>query len=61
MIAGVRARQEKVAFATCEDEGTVVSDVRPLIGKGLHSAFGMSSINQAKWMARSSETSEKQS
>jgi phosphoglucan,water dikinase len=29
---GVRARQERVTFATCEDEGTLDADVRPLIG-----------------------------
>lgn len=31
--AGVRARQEKVTFATCEDEGTLEADVKPLVGQ----------------------------
>lgn len=31
--AGVRARQEKVPFATCEDEGMVEAEVLPLIGE----------------------------
>ena len=30
--AGVRARQEKVVFVTCEDEETLQQDVHPLIG-----------------------------
>ena len=29
---GVRARQEKVVFVTCEDEDTLASTVKPLIG-----------------------------
>ncbi|CAL8462111.1 g1642 [Coccomyxa elongata] len=29
---GVRARQEKVPFATCEDEGIVDAEVKPLVG-----------------------------
>ncbi len=33
---GVRARQEKVPFATCEDEGTVDAEVKPLLGESLH-------------------------
>ena len=30
--AGVRARQEKVVFCTCEDETLVNDSVRPLVG-----------------------------
>lgn len=37
MHAGVRARQEKVPFATCEDEGTVDAEVKPLVGESFHS------------------------
>ena len=37
MQAGVRARQEKVPFATCEDEGTVDAEVKPLVGESFHS------------------------
>jgi len=29
---GVRARQEKVVFVTCEDEDTMAATVKPLIG-----------------------------
>lgn len=29
---GVRARQEKVVFVTCEDEDTIAATVKPLIG-----------------------------
>ena len=32
-FAGVRARQERVTFVACEDEGLLDSDVRPLLGK----------------------------
>ncbi len=31
---GVRARQEKVVFVTCEDEDTMAATVKPLIGVG---------------------------
>ena len=31
-LTGVRARQEKVAFAMCDDPGEVDQGVRPLIG-----------------------------
>ncbi len=34
-LAGVRARQEKVPFATCEDEETLQEEVRSLLGKRL--------------------------
>lgn len=37
LLAGVRARQEKVPFATCEDEGIVDAEVKPLVGKFWHS------------------------
>lgn len=30
--AGVRARQEKVVFAMCDDEDVVSEKVRPLLG-----------------------------
>ncbi len=30
---GVRARQEKVVFVTCEDEDTMAATVKPLIGQ----------------------------
>ena len=30
--SGVRARQEKVVFAMCDDEDTVNEKIRPLIG-----------------------------
>lgn len=30
---GVRARQERVAFATCDDEDEVARAVRPLVGQ----------------------------
>ena len=30
--AGVRARQEKVVFVTCDDEDVLESTLRPLIG-----------------------------
>ena len=33
VLAGVRARQEKVVFVTCEDEDLISSTVRPLLGK----------------------------
>ena len=33
--AGVRARQEKVAFAMCDDPGEVAKDVHPLLGMSL--------------------------
>ena len=33
--AGVRARQEKVPFATCEDEDTLQEEVRSLLGAPL--------------------------
>lgn len=29
---GVRARQEKVVFVTCEDEETIAATIKPLIG-----------------------------
>lgn len=29
---GVRARQEKVVFVTCEDEDTIAATIKPLIG-----------------------------
>ena len=32
-LAGVRARQEKVPFATCEDEDTLQEEVRSLLGE----------------------------
>ena len=32
---GVRARQEKVVFVTCEDEDTIAASVKPLIGMSL--------------------------
>jgi len=33
MLAGVRARQEKVVFVTCEDEDLISGTVRPLLGQ----------------------------
>ncbi len=32
-VTGVRARQEKVPFALCEDEDTLEAEVRPLLGE----------------------------
>ena len=32
---GVRARQEKVVFVTCEDEDTMNANVKPLVGQML--------------------------
>ena len=34
LCAGVRARQERVAFATCEDEETLREEIESLLGKG---------------------------
>ena len=33
VLAGVRARQEKVVFVTCEDEELISRTVRPLLGQ----------------------------
>ena len=41
--SGVRARQEKVPFATCEDEETLQEEVRSLLGKPWHQSLSLES------------------
>jgi hypothetical protein len=36
-VAGVRARQEKVVFACCEDESYLSEKIKPLVGKQVQS------------------------
>lgn len=42
-LSGVRARQEKVPFATCEDEDTLEEEVRRLLGKPWHQSLSIKS------------------
>ena len=44
MLAGVRARQEKVVFVTCEDEDLISRTVRPLIGQQVLLDVGSASV-----------------
>lgn len=43
-VAGVRARQERVTFVTCEDEGLLDSEVRPLLGKRVRLQAGAQGV-----------------
>ncbi len=45
---GVRARQEKVVFVTCEDEDTMAATVKPLIGMdaSCHITQSVNSVQQ---------------
>lgn len=36
----MRARQEKVPFATCEDEDTLQKEVKSLVGEAAHTLLG---------------------
>ncbi len=45
-LSGVRARQGKVPFATCEDEETLEEEVRRLLGKPWHQS--LSNLRQAR-------------
>lgn len=47
--AGVRARQERVTFATVEDDGLLQSVVRPLVGRRIKLTAGAAGVQLSEY------------